>query len=954
MNMISMIKRYLRKQSPITILVLSTLLWLLAITSAKAQQIDISGVNVKGHPRLLADENTGKDKLNSLIKTEDWATQAFGRIRTDVDAYVSRCQTDSSWMISRLQMYWKQHYTDVFIKNGIYAYAVGHAPVPTVRFTGTRDAATQYMRPKLENIKPYMDEDGKLYLQNGTVPGKPWEWVEQSKTGRIIESVNIEIIEKARNAAMLYWLTGDEKYAAFAYPILDTYIIGMGYRNEPVDLTHGHDQTLVGLSAFEVIHEDVLEPLTAGYDFLFPYIKKHHPQKLPTYALTFKKWADIIIKNDVPFNNWDLIEARFVADIAIVLENDSYYVDKKGCQYYLDQILNKTYTRQWSLITLLKGYDPLTAIWGECPGYSQNVIADFTGFVNLFDRTLHTDLLKQIPVLSKAVLAYAQYLYPNGYIVGFGDTHYGKLRTDAISDLIRNARVNNKPGQEAIYSRMLKTVNAIGQQDKGETDARQTGFSALFGNPPIAIPDTVEAGSPGDYLTATFWSPNVSWMVQRNGLDVKNGLMISQVGSSGNHMHANGIAMELYGRGIVLAPEGGIGGSYFQTDYAEYYSQFPAHNTVVVDGISSYPVMKSNHPLKLNSCYPYSAQKTAYFKGITFSDVSFLEPETNADQNRLMSIIRTSDSSGYYVDVFRSRRKDGKDKSHDYIYHNLGQQVILSDNYDNPLDIKPTEKLTFANTELVGYDYFYEKRSITTARDFKARFSLSIPGKESIFMNMWMRGYPGREVFSVKAPPSKAWRKNEMIPDSIANMPLPTVVVRQTGEAWSKPFVAIYEPSGVSGNGSAIKSISSFGDEPGFTGLIVNNKSGRNDYIFAHAETLQKGLEDMRFKGLYGVISVNGNKLIQLFLGKGVSIFKNNYGLMSSQPASAALWLEQGKLHFSADRPVKLYLPAAILTVDHTITLNNITIKGKPVSQSGSKQWCFNMPASADTEIIVK
>ncbi|WPV00683.1 heparinase II/III family protein [Mucilaginibacter sp. cycad4] len=949
-----MIKKHWERQNVKTGLVLcGLLLWLITITSVKAQQMDISSVNVKGHPRLLADESTGRDKLNALIKNEGWATTTFNQIWADADANVSRYQTDSTWMSSRLQMYWKQHYTDVFIKNGIYAYATGHALVPTVRFTGTRDAATQYIRPKLEDIKPHMDEYGKLYLQNGTVPGKPWEWVEQSKTGRIIESINIEIIEKARNAAMLYWLTGDEKYAAFAYSILDPYITGMGYRNEPVDLNHGHDQTLVGLSAFEVIHEDVLEPLTAGYDFLFPYIKKHHPEKLPVYAVTFKKWADLIIKNGVPFNNWDLIEAKFVADIAIILENDNQYADKRGCQYYLDQILNKTSTRQWSLTTLLKGYDPVMAIWGECPGYSQNVIADFTGFVNLFDRTLHTDLLKQIPVLPKAVLAYAQYLYPNGYIVGFGDTHYGKLRTDAISDLIRNARVNNKAGQEAIYSRMLKTMNAIAQKESSETAMRPMGFNALFGNPPITIPDTVKEGLPGDYLTATFWSPNVSWMVQRNGLDVNTGLMISQAGSSGNHMHANGIAMELYGRGIVLAPEGGIGGSYFQTDYAEYYSQFPAHNTVVVDGISSYPAMKSNHPLKLNACYPQSAQKAGYFKGITFSDVSFLEPETNADQNRLMSIIRTGDSTGYYVDIFRSRRKDGKDKTHDYIYHNLGQQVTLSDNNNKPFNIRPTEKLTFANTELVGYDYFYDKKSIQTDHDFKARFNLGIPGRDSIFMNMWMKGYADREVFSVKAPPSKAWRKNEMIPDSIANMPLPTVVVRQTGEAWSRPFAAIYEPSGAANNGTAIKSISSFGNEPGFTGLIVNNKSGQNDYIFAHAETQQVGFQDMQFKGLYGVISITGNKLVRLFLGKGVSITRSGYSLTSSQLVSAALWLEQGKLHFTADHPVKLYLPAGILPAHHTITLNNVTIKGELVNQGGNKQWCFSMPASTDAEIVL-
>jgi hypothetical protein len=215
-------------------------------------------------------------------------------------------------------------------------------------------------------------------------------------------------------------------------------------------------------------------------------------------------------------------------------------------------------------------------------------------------------------------------------------------------------------------------------------------------------------------------------------------------------------------------------------------------------------------------------------------------------------------------------------------------------------------------------------------------------------MNMWMKGYAGREVFSVKAPPSKAWRKNEMIPDSIAGLPLPTVVVRQTGEAWSKPFAAIYEPSGAVDNG-----ISSFGSEPGFTGLIVNNKSGRSDYIFAHAETQQAGFEDMQFKGLYGVISVRGSKLVHLFLGKGVNIAKNGYSLTSSQPASAVLWLEQGKLHFSADHPVKLYLPVSVLPAHHNITLNNVTIKGGPVNQGGSKQWCFNMPASADAEIVL-
>ena len=216
--------------------------------------------------------------------------------------------------------------------------------------------------------------------------------------------------------------------------------------------------------------------------------------------------------------------------------------------------------------------------------------------------------------------------------------------------------------------------------------------------------------------------------------------MISEAGSLGNHMHSNGIAMELYGKGIVLAPEGGIGTSYFQPDYVEYYSQFPAHNTVVVDGISKYPEMKSNHPFVLKSCYPATGQKSGYFPLINYSDVSFLEPETNADQNRLMSIIRTSDSTGYYVDVFRSKRKDGKDKYHDYFYHNLGQELLIKDSNGKQLDLKPAEKLSFAQGDLFAYDYLWDKKSIVTGNDIKGIYKLGIPGTDSIFMNAWMKG----------------------------------------------------------------------------------------------------------------------------------------------------------------------------------------------------------------------
>lgn len=124
-------------------------------------------------------------------------------------------------------------------------------------------------------------------------------------------------------------------------------------------------------------------------------------------------------------------------------------------------------------------------------------------------------------------------------------------------------------------------------------------------------------------------------------------------------------------KAICSGPDAGIGKYlYSGDDYKEYYSQMPAHNTVVVDGISTYAVMWSQHP--------FTVVDTCGTVGRSHSVLNFIEPETNSDQQRTTGIVRTSPTGGYYVDIFRSQRMDGKDKTHDYFYHNLGQHMMLT------------------------------------------------------------------------------------------------------------------------------------------------------------------------------------------------------------------------------------------------------------------------------------
>ena len=81
----------------------------------------------------------------------------------------------------------------------------------------------------------------------------------------------------------------------------------------------------------------------------------------------------------------------------------------------------------------------------------------------------------------------------------------------------------------------------------------------------------------------------------------------STVGAMGNHAHANGIAIEMFANNYVLAPDMGVGNSYWHPDHRYYYSRYPAHNTVVVDGISDSRTMQVSQPFKLENCYPEPA-----------------------------------------------------------------------------------------------------------------------------------------------------------------------------------------------------------------------------------------------------------------------------------------------------------------------------------------------------------
>ena len=749
------------------------------------------------------------------------------KLKAKIENVMSQVDKQPDWLYSRLQMFWKTNASDVFVNGEAFAHPGGErAAVPTVKYNGTRSVASNYNRPKLEDLVPYDDDEQGNVTYINKVTGK-MEKTSPAKTGCNIAGVNRYIIGIARDAARIYAATGDMRYGQMAAKVFDVYMKGIAYRNVPIDLNYGHQQTLVGMTTFEVIHEDVINELTQMYPLIKPLVKDDQA----VIEAGFKKWAENIIANGVPHNNWNLFQADFITKIALVLQDNQAYADGKGKQYYLDYIVNQNSIRQWSMNKLIDfGFDANSKTWYESPGYSTTVLSSICDFANMLDEKAGIDLFKQRPVLTEAVKTSAEYLFPNRMIAGFGDTHPGYLNTGGIDQVLKYAtRHKNKN----LISEMNLLKNAVA---------------------PKAPISEIEA-----YTSTLFYAPNVSWIAMRSGMDKQHDLMASVNASLGNHQHANGISLELYGKGYVLGPDAGIGRTlYSGLDYLEYYSQMPAHNTVVVDGVSSYPVMMSQHAFKVVASYPevskeqpaskklsekkLSIQKDSELKDkITYATVSFIEPETQALQQRTTAIVKTSAKGGYYIDVFRSKKKEGGDKTHDYFYHNLGQEMKVMDAASGQsLDMKPTEELAFAGGHLYAYSYIYDKKSAEMQNSVKTQFVTKIlddkvveamDGQREITMTMWMKKDENRTIFQALSPVNLEYERMPNQPYKVDEQPVLTFVARQKGEAWNHPFVCVYEPSPDTEPGD-IASVDYFTpSEPSAVGIIVKLKDGTEQRI---------------------------------------------------------------------------------------------------------------------------
>ena len=128
-----------------------------------------------------------------------------------------------------------------------------------------------------------------------------------------------------------------------------------------------------------------------------------------------------------------------------------------------------------------------------------------------------------------------------------------------------------------------------------------------------------------------------------------------------------------------------------------------------------------------------------------------------------------------------------------------------------------------------GYGYF--KTLGTMSGDFTADFDYG----GGIMMRAFVaNGGEGREAYALEGP--KVFRHYDR---RVSEKPCPAFLVRQKGEAWRRPFVAVYEPSG-KGVDAMIESVASEplkGDPEGVKVTVRYRNNNRSDEIIHSTKT---------------------------------------------------------------------------------------------------------------------
>lgn len=904
---------------------LLSIILLLDVWTAFAQPvIHEKDFRTNAHPRIFVTMDD-KQAVLSKIKSVDWAKNIYNTLKNGVDPIVTIHQDNPGYVISRMQMHWEpgKRYTHFYTEGNYVTRREGNAKYPTVRVTYGRAASNSVPLAPLDKIIPY--GDGSLtkpagmklgIVKHTETPGDeladlgkdtPYDTVPFTKTGLGTETVNRAFIQLAWKSAVLYYLTEDKKYAKLAADILWNFVRGAVQQeqlNPDWEQTYGKG-CMNGYLSFETLGDTRhFATLPLAYDMIYDYLRQEyfdseqfvkgidgemwapsHPEGKEWALGCFEKMFKRLIENKLTRGgglkgNWNMNEQQSAMLYALALDEDSTYSDGKGRAYYVNKLVyGPTTEHHGAYIDVLRAnISPATGLWPEAPGgYGQGSIAQLVRFGFIYYKN-GLDFLSEDPLLSKASSSMVQMLFPNGYVTNFGDASYSTMNTGQLELMMAYWHDKGDELHEQQCAELMRFAPV--RNFKSEF------YDALF----FYLPEVPSVKSVPQ-LPRTSYSETYSLVFGRNNAsNPKDALAFTLMGfgKDTGHRQPNGMNMELYGRGHILAPDQGIGQDYWGADTHEYKINVAGHNTVSPNGRGA----DNNMPQNLEIVYAEPAvldgKNPEYEVSPNHQYVDavnhFYTSEIKAEQRRMLSIIRTSSKTGYYIDIFRSEVTDGENRYHDYIYHNMGTgaELFFSSGQPMSLSASPLDSLSGK-----GYAYFSTLGSCENPDNFYVDYHL---GVDDTHMRMFVPGGKGRTVYQLNSLFNHRYYE-----PSLRTLPVPALLVRQKGEAWDTPFIAVYEPYG-NGVEAQIRSvyIGETSKQKGVAKLSVAHRSSNkvDHIIHSVCEKTEAEYVGIHFTGTYCVATVEDGRPVSVYIGNGISFKMGSLEVSLDGGKAFDAWLE--------------------------------------------------------------
>lgn len=858
-------------------IIVGLILWAGCILFVRAQQ----------HPCVYVSPSD-KVVVQQKVKNEPWAKEAFAAIRSQVERYVDRHQTNPEWIISRMAMYWKEgeRYTQCYLKKQNWDRGEGNAPVPTVRMPGMR-TWNKYTNVPLEQRIPY-NETGDMLGINKLDPSEASVKVPYKESGHMVRGNNIEILTLAENAAFVYWVTGEEKFARFATDIFNAWLVGTYYMNPILDPEKScgsgggwEPGGICGYYDYEQIHDDLAMHAAMTYDFAFDFLIRHshvHLKDIGKDTKTvatevFKRFINIGLVRGGKSGNWNVNGWNMMLYPVLVLDSNEAYPDGKGKEYYLNLLVNKSTPYHDAIPDMLKTYDPVTGLWPESPGYSFGTIQMLLNWAAPLKRA-GIDIIAGNPILQKAAMAVFPWMDDAANMVVFGDSRGGSANFQTFENLLTYyIETANREGTEKVASALNK---GISQKKYSRNNVDWTGLCTYTATIPPVCNENNERASYSlhhRFITMKNWEGAYKMMFNLYG------------GKKGYHLTPNGLALQFYAYGYALAPDAAAYESYWSKDHV--YHQSPTGSNTVLPGYTEGDItIHAMEPMVKENEFVNDKELTPY---INFVDVSA------GEKRRMLVMVRTSEDSGYYVDIFRSDLADN-----DYLFHHVGTSLQVTDSEGNKLPDSTLEK--FDKTYHEGYQWFSNLHKSDYTQDFIASWNMP----EDITARLWMTGADGREIYRVDAPSTTM--NTGLTPGNICMppMPTPTLIVRQDGNnAKTHPFVSVYEA--YKKNLPNILKVEALQEDKNCIGLKVNTVDGYVDYLFSATDRqVCSPSKRISFCGNLGLVREVEGKIQLMYLGCGHSLKKESFALESDSDVYAAIYVQNGEWYYSSTGPIRV------------------------------------------------